>query len=785
MGSASGIVLRRHALSTEIQYREIIDGQTVADAVAGCAVPDGLLGQLLVMKNHFPVPRSEWSTTTLTAADFVFVSLVPAGGENKSAWHLVAALAAIATGYGAVALGAEVLFGAQVGMVAFGIMTSLIKPPAKPKVASEQDIYQFTGVSNDARPYSAVRRVYGWTKIMPDIAAQPFTVTVGDDQYLYALFDFGYSPMDVSDIRIDNSPIGNFQEVEYRIVEATTGDDLKIYENDHYVQPLNQVLPKDQTFTYPTSSGCREVVIDIHWPGGLVNYDTKHDESNERKIEFEIKFREYGTANWLSHKLSEWYSGTGDGTDRMVNVQVEANLAVNAKDVSGNDFPGASNIWSIVLKTVSFQDDLPLIIYSPSYTPVAGDTLLACGVRVKIAGAASLGGGRYRLTFSDVVYLIGHYFETVVSASNPTPTLSQYRTGATIAKKTHDGIDYTDSRWIVKRAKTKAFTSSLTLLFSEPGRWEVSIKRLTDVSESPPDHRFQVQDRSTLASIRSVRYSSPINLRTPHTMLEIKIKATEQISGTLDTLSGVVQAAVPVFYGTGPNDYAVLPSRSPAWAALDVLRGVANRHAVPHDLIDIQSFINFASWCSKTAPNSDEQYFLCDLALNDSTTVMDACNTILAAGRGTLSVTNGKYGVIWDEPKSLPVQMITTHNATEISGSRAFVDMPHAIRVSFKDPLVDWEESEVIIYADGYNAANAEKFESTRFVGVQRATQIWRDARYQMANAIYRSENITATMDFENLVCTRGDLVLVQEDAYRIGGLPGRIKALSIAPRND
>ena len=134
MGSASGIVLRRHALSTEIQYREIIDGQTVADAVAGCAVPDGLLGQLLVMKNHFPVPRSEWSTTTLTAADFVFVSLVPAGGENKSAWHLVAALAAIATGYGAVALGAEVLFGAQVGMVPFGIMTSLIKPPAKPPI---------------------------------------------------------------------------------------------------------------------------------------------------------------------------------------------------------------------------------------------------------------------------------------------------------------------------------------------------------------------------------------------------------------------------------------------------------------------------------------------------------------------------------------------------------------------------------------------------------------------------------------------------------------------------
>jgi len=49
-----------------------------------------------------------------------------------------------------------------------------------------------------------------------------------------------------------------------------------------------------------------------------------------------------------------------------------------------------------------------------------------------------------------------------------------------------------------------------------------------------------------------------------------------------------------------------------------------------------------------------------------------------------------------------------------------------------------------------------------------------------LAQALLRQENISIMVDFENLVCTRGDFILYQNDVMKVGGTPARVKSVSL-----
>ena len=103
------------------------------------------------------------------------------------------------------------------------------------------------------------------------------------------------------------------------------------------------------------------------------------------------------------------------------------------------------------------------------------------------------------------------------------------------------------------------------------------------------------------------------------------------------------------------------------------------------------------------------------------------------------------------------------------SGRKQFIDLPHALKVRFINPDKEWQEDERIVYADGYGAENAERFETVDMMGCTSPEQAWREGRYHLAVGKLRPETHEVFQDVEALRATDGDLVMFAHDVILVG----------------
>jgi hypothetical protein len=100
----------------------------------------------------------------------------------------------------------------------------------------------------------------------------------------------------------------------------------------------------------------------------------------------------------------------------------------------------------------------------------------------------------------------------------------------------------------------------------------------------------------------------------------------------------------------------------------------------------------------------------------------------------------------------------------------------------------DWQQGQVIVYADGYNAGGtgglsaASVFETLETIGIIYHDQAWKYGRYHQAVAILRPEQHSLLMDWEYLACRRGQLVHAVHDVPQFGLGQGRIKEIARDP---
>ena len=79
---------------------------------------------------------------------------------------------------------------------------------------------RFTGGANRARPYQPQLLVLGAHRVFPDLGAAGYTEIVGDDQFLRQIFHFGLGALDVDELRIGETALGSFEEVETEWADA-------------------------------------------------------------------------------------------------------------------------------------------------------------------------------------------------------------------------------------------------------------------------------------------------------------------------------------------------------------------------------------------------------------------------------------------------------------------------------------------------------------------------------------------------------------------------------------
>ena len=156
--------------------------------------------------------------------------------------------------------------------------------------------------------------------------------------------------------------------------------------------------------------------------------------------------------------------------------------------------------------------------------------------------------------------------------------------------------------------------------------------------------------------------------------------------------------------------------------------------------------------------------------------------SIGGTGRATPTMRDGKISVSWDHGRNqTATQMFSPRNVISFSAEKSFKPLPHALRVSYVEPDLDWQQGERIVYMNGYNAngANGKKaatfFEDLSLWGVTDRAQAWREGRYVLEQGRLRPETYTVVCDFEHLICTRGDKVLLAFDEILAGGQASRV----------
>lgn len=297
----------------------------------------------------------------------------------------------------------------------------------------------------------------------------------------------------------------------------------------------------------------------------------------------------------------------------------------------------------------------------------------------------------------------------------------------------------------------------------------IRVRRDTgDNVEDNPDYRYYHQ--SILKSVTFTRNATPAidpnGAKIAKTAF--KIKATDQLNGSIEGVNALVQTYCKSWNGT---EWLDASTNNPADLFRYVLEHPANSQKItnPSEKFDLVQLQHWATYCNTHG-------FQYNSVLGTQRSILEVLRDICAAGRASPALVDGKWSVTIDEVKPNIVQHFTPHNSWEFEASKALPKIPDGLRVTYFDEDSNYQESEIIVYSIGKNESNSELFESIQLPGVTKKSSVIDHARWHMAQARLRPEVYTLNSDIEYLVCNRGDRVKVTHDIPMWGLGSGRIK---------
>lgn len=772
------IVTREKFATSTQETHELPHGLTIDEMMTAVGWKAELRPWTYVSVDGRPVPAEIWNTARPKKDRRVLIALRPAGGGGGGSGKQIAmAVAAIAimvvaayaapylvgAYYGVAASSVTVAAGygtslavAQAGIAIAGTLAlgALVRPGSLGRQtltnsgsggnsAAESNSYGINGASNAISRYGVVPRVYGRHRVTPPFAAEPYVVSAGTAQTINLLLDFGYGPLLVEDIRIGNTPIASFPTARWVIhSEFKKGDPLQIYLNDQATLEVGAVLTElvDNVRVSPQVGST--ITLEFAFPAGLTGF-TDQGASFQKDDHITVfAMPENGAGGWQPISNFSPYAlfqGEG-GTQNSGNAQVGSVGVVRWSRGTIANFPMGFTTGDPVVQQMTVGS---LFTYS--------------GVGYAITGveANQQEPGQWNVKLANLppnVSWIYNHTGVILGEEGRAGTFPLPGSGAASGPL---WVTFGPSLYDVEfhgQTRTPRVVSVVMQMPYE-NKWQVLVRRSTPVSNSS-----LISNQITWATLRSGRRAPPIAPEKPRTIMELQITASEQISGQVQNINALCTSILKDPRQTS----ARIPTRNPAWIYADILTGTANPRPVAWSRLDEPKLIEWANANEKKTVQNDV-FATCDLVVDYRLTIGELCQNVCATGRGAPTVIDGLYSVLLDDEDKVPVQMFTNRNADRFQATRAWVDLPHALKVQYMSE-VTWNREELIVYADGYNDQNATKFESLQLAGIVRPPQVWRFGRYYLAASFLRRERLSFSVDVENLVCQRGDLVRVAHD---------------------
>ena len=308
-------------------------------------------------------------------------------------------------------------------------------------------------------------------------------------------------------------------------------------------------------------------------------------------------------------------------------------------------------------------------------------------------------------------------------------------------------------------AQTAAYIKTHTFDVTR-GQYDVEVRRTTSDSTD-----VQVRDELQWIALRSFRIENPVN-RDGLCLKALRIQGSEQLSGSPDQYNfDGEQTACLDWNGTA---WVKRFTQNPASIYRYVLQNIG-KSDISDERLDLTRLQEWHEFC-------EAKGFKYNTYIDYQTTRETVLNEIAAAGLASPVLNDGKYSVVIDKEKDDIVQLITPRNSFDYSFEKVFQENPHGLKVTFLDEEQGYLQNEITVYDDGYDETNATRFESIDFPGVTSIDNVHRLARHHLAVMRLRPVVHVVTMDFENLVCTKGDRVRLAHDVPLVGLGWSRIK---------
>lgn len=290
------------------------------------------------------VDRRYWHVAKPHAGVSVVIRPVPGGNFFKQILGVVVSLAAVALGqlWGpalAFSLNGAISAGLASSLITVGLsvlgnlaLNALIPPPSnKIKDTDKTNNYTITGWKNQARLNEPVPMLYGKMRYAPPFAALPYTEIVNDLQYIRVIFCFGYGPISISDLKIGDTSIDEYDDIEIELREGRATDlPLTLYTKQVIEEQVGAELqrpkPRDDAgnvisgpsietpLTRTTARNVTEASIIIGFPSGLCNVKDDGSKSNQT-VSIRIRqrqlpdgvFEDVTTLNITAKKLEAFF----------------------------------------------------------------------------------------------------------------------------------------------------------------------------------------------------------------------------------------------------------------------------------------------------------------------------------------------------------------------------------------------------------------------------------------------------------------------------------------------
>ena len=371
------------------------------------------------------------------------------------------------------------------------------------------------------------------------------------------------------------------------------------------------------------------------------------------------------------------------------------------------------------------------------------------------------------------------------------------------------------------------------------GRYQVRVRRtnLDETEDEPDQKKFHKAILSNVTAYDSQKLPMVNPPGTYLAKTGIRVQSSNKVNGQIDGINALVQTITWDYDRTTSSWENLRETNNPASLFAYVLMHPANAFRVTPSELDIPSLTAWHNFCNPvpqavatpsmqkgryytikslgsttqaswnilagttgavyvvgnsfevkvtggqpgTGTGTYAPKFTYNSVLSSTQSVMDTLRDICAAGKASPTYIDGKWGVVIDTERTHTVQHFTEHNSWGFEATKILPVLPHAFRITISDEDLAYQTNEIIVYNYGYGPATeggkigATLFEQLNLPGVTNADQATRLARWHFAQLKLRPEVYTINVDFEHLVCTRGDKVKISHSVPQWGIGSGRL----------